>query len=315
VVKPDVLSRNLDVHAARLTAEVVQVLAAIDAALSQQVRAIAAEGAEGVTAGIAGIRVPTPLRTQLRTVMLAAATRARDLGATAVANEIARQLQPDVAAPNRDGPYYPGTYARRRAAGLVTLDAEYPTDQDAARDALLRAAVERAVQDECDRREASARSAALAALATAPTAPGAELAPIAEARAKGALEELSHGRTADNVQGVVNIGFGVGRSDGADAHTEATSGGAGGATGAGGARLVAKVYSAVLDYGTCDECARWDGAEFPIEYDETAAGNVKAPNPNCAGGTGKCRCIWTYITADEAQSIVPAQKGPIPRGY
>jgi hypothetical protein len=75
--------------------------------------------------------------------------------------------------------------------------------------------------------------------------------------------------------------------------------------------LVGKIYSAVMDLGTCDECAKWDGAEFPINYPEDYTG-VQAPNPRCAGGIGRCRCVWIYITSKESVPLAPASKGPLP---
>jgi hypothetical protein len=73
--------------------------------------------------------------------------------------------------------------------------------------------------------------------------------------------------------------------------------------------LVGKVYSAVMDLGTCDECAKWDGAEFPIDYPEDYTG-VQCPNPRCAGGYSRCRCVWIYITSPRVVPLVPSAKGP-----
>jgi hypothetical protein len=132
---------------------------------------------------------------------------------------------------------------------------------------------------------------------------GPDLAPIAEARAKGALGDLSTGRTEDTTGAVVNIGFGIGRDDGARAAVAAA--------GDGDTPLVAKIYSAVLDDFSCEECARWDGATFPIDYDSSAPGAVKAPNPKCAGTIRRCRCIWVYVHADEAPTIIGPTAGPL----
>lgn len=181
-----------------------------------------------------------------------------------------------------------------------TLSQHEETPADVARDHQITAAVEIAVTSELSRREAAARGAVLDALATAPTAAGAELSPIAEARASGALGDLSSGRTDDAVGAVVNQSFGVGRDDGADQITDADPN-----------AIVAKVYSAVLDDGTCEECAQWDGATFPANYDSTPPGAVKAPNPRCAGTVRRCRCIWVYVHADEAPSIIGPDSGPM----
>jgi hypothetical protein len=75
--------------------------------------------------------------------------------------------------------------------------------------------------------------------------------------------------------------------------------------------LVAKVYSAVMDLGTCDECAKWDGAEFPIDYPEDYTG-VQAPNPRCAGTIKRCRCVWIYITDASRCRSCRRRKGPLP---
>lgn len=286
VVKPTVLARELDVAAARLTGEVQSVLHSIDEELAGQVDLLAAQGHDAL-AELASLRVPDALRAELRQVMLTAVLRAYARGTTAVEQELARQRTPDVAAPARFA-----RAIRRALAGLRHFFRDPVADLAAD----LRAQIERAVQDECDRREASARSAATLALQAAPTVTPDELRTIAKARAQGALEELSPARTEDTVAQVVNAGFGAGRRDAID-------------TAAATEDIAALVYSAVLDGGTCEECARWDGATFPPDYDQDAPGNVKAPNPRCAGGA-RCRCIWVAVLADEAPAIVGPTRGP-----
>ena len=290
IVKPVVLGRELDVAAARLTGEVQTVLHAIDLELATQVELMAAQGHDAL-AMVQTLRVPNALRDELRVVLLAAVQRAYERGATAVGQELERQRSPDVGAPSR---------FRRLVRTLVARSRKFFRDPAADElAAMLRAAVERAVQDECDRREASARGAALTTLSTAPAATPDELRPIAKARAQGALEELSPARTQDNVAQVVNAGFGAGRRDAIDtAVADAPDG------------IAALVYSAVLDNGTCSECARWDGATFPADYDQDEPGAVKAPNPRCAGGI-RCRCIWVAVMKSEAPAIVGPSKGPV----
>jgi hypothetical protein len=427
IVRPDVLSRDLDLQASRVTSETQDVLRIIDEELTRQVESLASKGAAALSAGIKGIAVPDRLRKQLRSVLLGAAQRARDYGAKAVIK--------------------------------------------------LEATVDQAVEDEIDRREQSARSAASNALHQAAGAAASILASVASTGAKDALIGLSPGRTQDNVEGVVNTGFGIGRSETAQemagsspsvstpegvattaadraavdaeraiakaaqsvaraaqvasdaaagtattadavaatqqavtdaraAHAAATqaevaaatavavagtseaqaaarateraadavasateaaqsasdaavaaasgagssqqaaaaassassstesarsavssarsatstsrasasrsgSGGGRSSRGAGQVDLVAKVYSAVMDLGTCDECAKWDGGEFPIDYPEDFTG-VQAPNPRCAGGYARCRCVFVYITDKESVPLVPASKGPQP---
>jgi hypothetical protein len=276
-------------------------------------------GAAALSAGVRSIAVPDRLRRKLRTVLYEAAQRARDYGAKAVHNEIARQLGPEGIGPQRDS-WIPSTmeapsfYARIRARVRALVAGE---PDESPRDLHLAAEVDRAVEEEIDRRESSARTSILTALAQAAGAAGAVLSGIVATAAKGALIGLSTGRTQSNVQGVVNVGFGVGRSDAAEAITQpATSGAGGNRSGLKDAEgndvgLVAKVYSAVMDLGTCDECAKWDGAEFPIDYPEDYTG-VQAPNPRCAGGYSRCRCVWIYITSRESVPLVPAAKGPDP---
>jgi hypothetical protein len=296
IVKPDVLTRDLDLQTARLTGEVQSVLHEIDRVLQEQVAVLARGGPEAIAAELVAIVVGQTLRQKLRAVMLEAAARARTYGAQAVANEVDRQAQPDVAAPARL------THDMRQARALFRLP-DKPEGvvnlDERARDMLLRAEVERAVADEITRRETAARAAAIAAIAAAGAQPIDELVQVARARARGALEDLSTQRTDANVGAVVNVGFGIGRRDGGDAARAKEPDG-----------FAEKVYSAVLDEGTCAECARWDGGHYPIDYSETDPGNVKAPNPNCAGGYSRCRCIWLYLRADETPWVVGPTKGP-----
>lgn len=321
VVKPDNLMRDLDLAEARLTGEVQGVLARVDLYLAHMVESIAADGQEHLATTLDRLRVPDSLRAELRTTLLDAARRMRTYGQATVANELRRQQKPDVAGPNRtDGPsFYGPMMSRLRAAWRALLaaatddgdgsDAEGKADdaQDsadtsaevAARWLQLQAEVDAVVADEIGRREAAARQAALDALATAPTATPEELAPIAGARAQSALEDLSTGRTRDAVGSVVSTSFGAGRQDAIEQQV------------ARGAPIRALVYSAVMDPGTCSECAKWDGAEFPPDYDQNQPGNVKAPNPNCAGSRKRCRCVWVAILADEALPVVGPSKGPI----
>jgi hypothetical protein len=298
IVKPDVLERELDMQTTRTASEVQDVLRLIDAELRRQVESLAGTGAAALSAGVRNIAVPDKLRTQLRKVLLAAAERARSFGKQAVINEIERQLGPSAIGPQRT----PSMFARLLAAN---------TDPKSDEQLHLEAEVDRAVEDEIDRREGSARAAARTALAMAIGAAADALATVASTATKESLISLSPYRTSDNVEGVINVGFGIGRSETADAIANGDN--PSGLTDASGGviNLVAKVYSAVMDLGTCDECAKWDGAEFPIDYPEDYTG-VQAPNPRCAGGIGRCRCIWIYITSREGVPLVPASKGPEP---
>ncbi|HVX39602.1 MAG TPA: DUF935 family protein [Gemmatimonadaceae bacterium] len=308
ILRPDVLTRDLDLQTSRLAAEAHDVLRAIDDELARQVTALAAAGSAALSGGVKAIAVPASLHQQLVAALLAGAQRARDYGAQAVRNEIERQLAPQGIGPQRG-------YSRLTRA-LASTDAPPAGSLEEQR---LRAEVEGAAADEIDRREQSARNAALTVLAQAAGAAGSVLASVASAATKSALVGLSTGRTAQNIEGVVNVGFGIGRVEEADAIHEAATGGngAGGRDNRSGLRdasgqpidIVAMVYSAVMDLGTCDECAKWDGAEFPIDYPQDHTG-VQCPNPRCAGGYDQCRCVWIYITNLESVPLVPAAKGP-----
>jgi hypothetical protein len=329
ILRPEVLGRDLDLQTSRLTSEVTDVLREIDAALAEQAAAHAADSAEVLAAAVRTIAVPEALRTKLRDVMMAAALRARVYGAEAVRAEVERQVAPNGIGPNRDGGYYPMPtdvtpdytwYNRGRSDGLRQLVAGYvddtatSTDEQRARDIRLAAQVDGAVENEIDRREQSVRSAMLTALTQAATSAASVLASVVAAAAKSALLGLSTARTNEQVQSVVNVGFGVGRSDMADQLTGPP--GEGGGTAVVGqdgepVSLVAKVYSAVMDFASCEECARWDGAQFPIDYPEDMTG-VQCPNPRCYGTEKRCRCVWVYVTNLEEAPLVPASKGPIP---
>jgi hypothetical protein len=307
IVRPDVLGRELDMQVTRVASEATDVLRAVDEDLTRQVESLAAKGAAALSAGIKGIACPDRLRKQLRAVLLGAAQRARDYGAKAVMNEIERQLGPSAIGPQRTpAGYFSALFKKIRALAVA--------DTKSIEDIKLEATVDQAVEEEIDRREQSARSAASNALHQAAGAVASVLASVASTGAKDALIGLSPGRTQDNVEGVVNTGFGIGRSETAQ---EIASGGGGsdggGITDANGNTIgiVAKVYSAVMDMGTCDECAKWDGGEFPIDYPEDFTG-VQAPNPRCAGGYARCRCVWVYLTSKESVPLVPASKGPQP---
>lgn len=308
ILRPDVLSQDLELQSSRVTSEAQDVLRTIDEDLTRQVESLAAKGAAALSAGIKGIAVPDRLRKQLRSVLLGAAQRARDYGAKAVMNEIERQIGPSAIGPQRTPMmgFFGAIISKLRT--LAVGDDKTPADFH------LEAEVDRAVEDEIDRREGSARGAGLTALAQAAGAAADVLSTVASTAAKASLVGLSPGRTQDNVSGVVNTGFGIGRSE--TAQEIASGGGGSGDSGMhdnGGNQIGinAKIYSAVMDFGTCDECAKWDGAEFPVDYPEDYTG-VQAPNPRCAGGYARCRCVWVYITDKEAVPLVPASKGPQP---
>jgi hypothetical protein len=301
IVRPEILMRDLDLQTARLAGEVKDVLREIDADLARQAESLANEGASALAGSVRDIRVPARLRSSLRRVLLTAARRARDYGSEAVRNEVRRQAEPEGIGPQRSpsiSPFPESPFYQRAWAKLVSL-VQAGEDDNRIRDLQLQTEVDRAAEEEADRREQSVRTSLASALMQAAAATASALTAIAATAVQSALESLSTGRTESNVQGVVNVGFGIGRSDGADAINEADD----------GPELVAKVYSAVMDLGTCDECAKWDGAEFPIGYPEDYRG-VQAPNPRCEGGYARCRCAFVYVTDLESVPLVPAAKGP-----
>lgn len=342
ILRPDLLSRDLDMHATRLASEVQDAFAAIDADLEKQVTRAADLGPEALQAAVKTIAVPDRLKKQLRVTLLDAAERVRAYGGAAVRNEIIRQVGPTGIGPARaDEPM--GWYAR--AVGKLRTLAASPVGKTPF-DLHLEAEIDNVVENEIDRREGAARTSVTTAIASMAAAAGASLASIVSGLIKKGLESLSIGRTESSVKGVVNVAFGIGRTEEAQAINTAAGAvipaaeksalpssspgtpgaavpatrGAGGGTGnrsglvdANGApiELVSKVYSAVMDFGTRDECAKWDGAEFPIDYPEDPTG-VQAPNPRCFGGITRCRCVWIYVTSEETPPTVPAAKGPAP---
>jgi hypothetical protein len=196
------------------------------------------------------------------------------------------------------------------------LLANDPTPEELQRNLAISAEVDRAVEDEVARREGSVRSSLLTAIQMAGAMSVAAFASVIKQATQQALESLSPARTNDNVGGVINVAFGAGRSDAtAEIVADAGSGGDGGGDSGDGvvghiSGPIAKVYSAVMDGGTCEECAKWDGAQFPIDYPEDVTG-VQAPNPRCAGSYARCRCIFILITDREVASTVPSAKGPM----
>jgi len=335
ILRPDILSRDLDVQSARLTGEVHDVLKQIDEELAADAGRLAAKGPEAIAAGVRDVAVSGRLRNKLRKVMLSAATRARDYGINSVHTEIARQKAPEAIGPNRApavGSFSLAQFVRQFVADIASaVVAGDPTLEERMRDLQLSAEVDRAVEDEIARREQSVRSNLIMAMTMAGNLSIAKLIGVVKVAVSQALESLSTGRTESNVQGVVNVGFGVGRSEAASEIVARAKSSPGtrpdispraGDTGGGGTgtpgrvvgnipALVGKIYSAVMDFNTCDECAKWDGARFEMDYPEDLTG-VQAPNPRCYGGYSRCRCVWIYVTDREVGSRTPSSKGPLP---
>lgn len=308
ILQPWALLNELELQHSRTAGEVQDVLRDIDEDLARQVERLAAKGASSLSAGVRNIVVAEKLRTKLRKSLLTAAARARAFGSIAVRNEIERQLAPAGVGPVRTYPTYDAT-------AVITRQLAIAGEEKTTEDLHLEAEVDRAVENEIDRREQSARDGALTALAQAAGAAVSVLTSVAVTAAKAGLIGLSTGRTRDNVEGVVNVGFGIGRAEQARAIID--GGGSGGnrsglrRSDGSSVELVSKVYSAVMDGGTCAECSKYDGAEFPIDFPEDFTG-VQAPNPRCAGTYKRCRCVWIYVTDRESIPLVPASKGPVP---
>lgn len=273
VLRPLAVSRDLDTQVLRLTGEVHGLLQDIDERLINQVSKYGEKGIDALTNSVRALEVPPADRAKLRKLMMGAAARARTYGDNAVMMEDARQQGLD---PN---------------GVIVAPRVEFAADEKA-KDAQIQAAADAAAEDEAARREAAVRSAVLLAIHMAGTLGAAQLLKAAQANARDNLQNLSVSRLEDNMQQVVNTGFGVGRRDGASRL---------------GDSIKAKVYSAVMDGGTCDACAPYDGAMYPPDYPEDATG-VQAPNPKCYG-RGRCRCVWMYVTNAELPSATPATRG------
>lgn len=288
VVQPGRVARDLDLEQARTTGEVQDVLRQIDLALALLVVHFAAKGVAALANSLAAIAVTDAYRRQLEGVLYKAADRASAYGEATVTNEVARQSAPGIQGPGA----LPTLPRDQQPAG------PRPTPDQLAeqRDRVLQAEVQRAAAEEISRRELAARAAARDAIAEAGASTPAELAATARARTETTLGGLSTARTADNVGGVVNTGFGNGRNAAAEAL-------------AAQGRIRSKVYSCVMDENSCEECMRWDGAEFPLDWPESPKG-VSAPNPHCAGTIKRCRCIWVYVSDAESRPPAPASKGP-----
>jgi hypothetical protein len=314
VLRPDIVSRDLDLEQVRLTGEVQAVLREIDLELRDDAEELAGQGAAAIAANIRNVAVSGALKRKLRTAMLKAADRMRVYGSNAVWTEVARQINTDTIGPTRT----PRSALRRFALDLrESLLASDPTPEEIQRNLAVTAEVDRAVEDEVSRREGSVRSSLLTAIQMAGGLGIATFASVIKRAIQEALESLSPARTNDNVGGVINVAFGVGRSEAQAEIVAGIGGGSGGGRGPDEGSVighisgpVAKVYSAVMDGGTCEECAKWDGGQFPIDYPEDVTG-VQAPNPRCAGSYARCRCVWILITDREMQSIIPSAKGPL----
>jgi hypothetical protein len=312
ILRPEILGRDLDLEEARLTAEVQAVLREIDTELRDEAGSLAGQGPQATADNVRNVAVSGALKRKLRMAMLKAAERTRQYGSNSVYSEVARQETGDIVGPTRTPRASLRRFALAAREALLSTD---PTPEETRRNLAMSAEIDRAVEDEVSRRESSVRSSLLTAIQMAGGLAVGRFASVLKTAVQQALESLSPARTADNVGGVINVAFGVGRSDATSEIVTATGGGSGdGGSGEGVighiSGPVAKVYSAVMDGGTCEECAKWDGGQFPIDYPEDVTG-VQAPNPRCAGSYAQCRCVWILVTDREVQSMIPSAKGPI----
>lgn len=340
------LAHDLDASALRASDEAQDVLRRMDADLAADAERVAARGSLAALADLtAEIAVAPALVEELAAALEVAALRAREIGANSVAMELARQTGAEPVEPARAPAAATLAALPSRLTRTIRLARGEPElTEEEARDAALRSAVLTAAKAEAGRRENAARDAITRALAD-----GAVTA--AAVTVAAALAVLSRNRTAQAATEVVNTGFGAGRADGVRAalatHGVAPSallapassgtdvvpipssitGGVRAPSGAapappvrvasgapGDPGIVAAVYSAVMDLGTCDACAELDGGEYPPDQPtRTGPGEVKAPNPRCAGGR-RCRCVWIMVLADESAAAdgptAPEARGP-----
>jgi hypothetical protein len=316
VLRPEIIVRDLDLEQLRLTAEVQSVLREIDNELRDEAESLAGQGPQAIADNVRNVAVSGASKRKLRTAMMRAAERTRQYGSNSVYSEVARQETGDIVGPTRTPRAGLRRFALAAREALLSTD---PTPEEIRRNLALSAEIDRAVEDEVSRRESSVRSSLLTAIQMAGGLAVGRFASVLKTAVQQALESLSPARTDDNVGGVINVAFGVGRSDATAEIVASTGNGSGGGSGDGNggegvighiSGPVAKVYSAVMDGGTCEECAKWDGGQFPIDYPEDVTG-VQAPNPRCAGSYARCRCVWILITDREMQSAIPSAKGPI----
>ena len=100
-----------------------------------------------------------------------------------------------------------------------------------------------------------------------------------------ALKSLSDRELVSSAQFAINEAFNFGR--GVEAETARDE-------------IDRVQYSALMDPGTCEECASLDGEEW--DYDDPRTAKYQSGNPDCLGGT-KCRCVEVFISKAETPSV------------
>ncbi|GLC25074.1 phage portal protein family protein [Roseisolibacter agri] len=276
ILKPRGLGEQLDREAVRAGADVLDELRAIDRVLVDQVRTLAAAGGDALTARVQSIDVPKSNLTRLQAALARAAERAQQVGFEAVLAELERQGL-DTTQPT------PRLFTDRLRSALRRLLADDSLWGGLA--AMLRALVGLYASREAAQRATAAQAAALQAVtAAAPQAAAAGAAAVdataVAQRVADTLAERAAAAVEARVSEVVNVAFGQGRQQAAQAF---------------GRAIERQVRSEALDAHTCEHCARHDG-------DDYAFGDPMAPelpDPNCAGGM-RCRGVWMYLLAADA---------------
>jgi hypothetical protein len=299
ILRPDTCSTELDLQTSRSPAK-CRTSFAIDADLARQVERSRRRARRSPPACATSPSRDRCARSSASALLTAARARAC-LRRAAVRNEIERQLAPAGHRTAATGDLLP-VRLRARSRG-ARADARRERPMPTPGDLHLEAEVDRAVENEIDRREQRPGSWRTDRVAQAAGAVGV----CSRGRSHGD-EGWAHrtldGRTQDNVQGVVNVGFGIGRRE---------------------ARLIdrrrrrrirqslrACARGRLADRARLEgllgrdgrrhvrECAKWDGAEFPIDYPRRLHRRA-GPNPRCEG---------TYAGAAACGSTSPIASRP-----
>jgi hypothetical protein len=156
-------------------------------------RALAAKGGAALSAGVRNIAVPERLRSQLRRVMLTAAARSRAFGSLPCGTRSSASSRRPASDRSARRSTTRQTATTRIPSVLARMLAD-TTDEPTPEDLHLQAEVDRAVENEIDRREQSARQRRTHRVAQAAGA-AAACSPVASTATKAGLIGLSTGRT------------------------------------------------------------------------------------------------------------------------
>ncbi|GJG88715.1 hypothetical protein tb265_38960 [Gemmatimonadetes bacterium T265] len=275
VLKPATVGPLLDREALRAGADAHDVLRAIDRALVDRVRALAADPA-ALPGKVGSLTAPADLTDRLTAVLTAAAARADALGGETVRAELGRQGLDTTAA---DATTLADRVAARVRAVLFADPAKYGGLRR-----LLRALVALYAAREVQQRETAAQQAALAAVVGAASAPDDD--PAIVGRIGQAVADVLAARSTAAVDArlseVINVAFGQGRARTAQLF---------------GQSIDRQVRSEALDGNTCAWCAAHDGDNYA--YGDPEAPEL--PDPACDGGF-RCRGVWIFTLTPQAAS-------------